>query len=131
MAETMRRSPDRFKSLDHPGPTGIAAAIAAAARPGGHVGPDARVWHIVLVNVDRPLRPERLATLVLDPADVARFGIMAVETAVGESRRQWASIAVRAGYVEGWRVEVVRETGFVRSIFPGAAIAGAPSPGGQ
>lgn len=94
------------------------------------VGPDARVWHIVLVDAARPLRPERLATLVLGPADVARFGLQAIESAIAASRRQWAAIAARAGYVEGHRVEIIRETGFVRSLFPGAAIAGAPQPGG-
>ena len=124
----MRRRRERFKTPDRTGPD-LAAAIARASGTRGHVGPDARVWHIVLVNADRPLRPERLATLVLDPSDVARFGLMAIERAVGESRRQWAAIAARAGYVEGWRVDIVRETGFVRSIFPGAAIAGAPDLG--
>ena len=105
------------------------AIAAAGARPlAGRVGPDARVWHIVLVNPERSLRPERLATLVLDPADVARFGLEAIERAIGESRRRWAAIAIRSGHV-GWRVDVVRETGFVRSIFPGAAIAGAPAGG--
>ena len=106
------------------------AIVAAGARPlAGRVGPDARVWHIVLVNRDRPLRPERLATLVLDPSDVARFGLEAIERAIGDSRRRWAAIAIRAGYVDRWHVDVVRERGFVRSIFPGAAIAGAPAGG--
>lgn len=124
----MRRSRERFKTPDPTGPD-LAAAIARASRTEGTVGPDARVWHIVLVSAARPLRPERLATLVLDPSDVARFGLMAIERAVGESRRQWAAIAARVGYVEAWRVDIIRETGFVRSIFPGAAIAGAPTGG--
>jgi hypothetical protein len=103
----------------------IAAQIMGARKP-GHVGPDARVWHIVLRSSSTPLRPERLASLVLDPVDVARFGLELVEKAIADSRRQWARIAIDAGYVDGWTVDVVRETGFVRSIFPGAAIAGAP-----
>ncbi len=108
----------------------VAAEILAASRHHRPIRPDARVWHIILVDQAKPLRPERLGTLVLDPLDVARFGLPAIEAAVAASRAQWGRIAVQAGYVDGFRVDVVRETGFVRSIFPGAAIAGAPQPGG-
>jgi hypothetical protein len=130
MVETMRPRGEPRNTPDPTDPANIAADIMRAHRS-GPVGPDARVWHIALVDESKPLRPERLATLVLSPADVARFGERAIEAAVAASRRQWASIAIKAGYVEGWRVDVIRETGFVRSVFPGAAIAGAPSIGGS
>lgn len=95
--------------------------------PAGPTHPLAKVWHIVLRSSSKPLRPERLATFVLPPDELARFGLRKVEAAVMQARSQWAGLAIRAGYVgPEWTVEVVRETGFVKSLFPGAAIAGAP-----
>jgi hypothetical protein len=108
---------------DGSGPPRPAAPFA------GKVGPDAYVWHLVLRNAAGPLRPERLASLVLSPDDVARFGLPAIERALGSSRQQWVAIAARAGYVEGYTVDVVHERGFVRSLFPGAVAAGAPAGG--
>lgn len=103
--------------------------VAIPLGQGAPVHHDSRVWHVVLRSSSKPLRPERLATFVLSPAEVARFGERKVERAVMQARSMWGGIAVRAGYIgPEWRVEVVRERGFVRSLFPGAAIAGAPLP---
>jgi len=100
-------------------------------QPAGPVHHDSRVWHIVLRSSSKPLRPERLATFVLPPDELARIGPRKVERAVMQARSMWAGIAVRAGYIgPEYSVDVVREQGFVRSLFPGAAIAGAPQPAG-
>jgi hypothetical protein len=106
----------------------VTPPIVPLSQP-GTIRHDSRVWHIVLRSSARPLRPERLATFVLPPDELARIGARKVERAVMQARAMWAGVAVRAGYVgPEWRVDVVREVGFVRSLFPGAAIAGAPQP---
>jgi hypothetical protein len=84
------------------------------------------VWHIVLVRAGKPpSRGERLATLVLSPVDVGRIGRAKLERAVEAERREWTRRAVAANELhDGDGVRVIRERGFVRSLFPAAALPG-------
>lgn len=84
------------------------------------------VWHIVLTRAGKPAaKGERLATLVLSPDDVARIGRRTIENAVDADRRRWLTLAVAGGVLgDGDGVQVIRERGFRRSLFPSAAMPG-------
>lgn len=125
------------------------ARLADAARVVGKVRPEDYVWHLVAHRAGQePRKGERLATLALSPADVARTGLAdmgragiqstdaAAQLAVGErvlgraleaERREWVRRLIRAGY-DGWGVAIIAERGYRRSVFPSAAVAGLAVP---
>ena len=85
------------------------------------------VYHFVLARQGQPLaRGERLATLAVGPERAGKLGMRRLEQLVDAERRRWAGIVRQAGYVDGWAVNVVRERGYRRTIYPGVAfVAGA------
>lgn len=126
------------------------ARLAELARVAGKVAPDDYVWHFTLHRAGTdPKRGERLATLALAPADVARIGLEAMRAAgvvsddrdtilsvgLGElaraleaERRAWVRRVLAAGYGDGWGVGLVAERGYRRSLFPSAAVAAITTP---
>jgi hypothetical protein len=80
---------------------------------------DPYVFHFVLTHdgADK----ERLSTLCLEPEAVRRVGPLYAIRAVQTERRRWQRI-VLARLGEGWAVRIVKERGYVRSVFPGAAL---------
>jgi hypothetical protein len=86
-------------------------------------------WHIVLRNT-RTGRLERLASLELEDAIVARLTAAgrSVKVALDAERRRWAAVVRRAGYVEGWVVEVVDEQRGGPRLFPGVDLSPKPRP---
>lgn len=84
---------------------------------------DPHVYHYVLTHDGRDV--ERIATRSVEPELVARAGWKRVRLAVELERRQWAGMVLRS-YGSGWSVRVVRERGYVRSLYPGAALQPRP-----
>lgn len=83
------------------------------------------VWHFAMVRAGAPASSgERLATWVLPPELVAKVEPAALDRALELERQRWHQLVIANGYADGWTVQLVRERGFRRSVFPAAAIAG-------
>lgn len=91
---------------------------------------DPVVFHFVLArDGSDPRKGERLGTLAIEPAQLAQLSRSARIRGIEQYRRQWQNAIRAAGYRDGWTVQVIRERGYIRSVFPGAAVrpaAGAP-----
>jgi hypothetical protein len=86
------------------------------------------VYRFVLVRNGDPLtRGEELATLQLPAEQRAQLGALEVERAIDAERRRWGALARANGYRDGWVVEVRRERGYRRAIWPVTVPAGGES----
>lgn len=89
---------------------------------------DPHVYHFVLTRSPDGRDVERLATYCIEPAEYRRLGALRVAQAIEGMRRDWMR-AVLASYGDGWAVRVAKERGYIRSIFPGAALRSKPTEG--
>lgn len=84
---------------------------------------DPHVWHFVMTRAGRDV--ERLETMAIEPEQlaqlVAQLGKHGVRNAIEATRLKWQR-AVLKQMGEGHAVRVVRERGYIRSLFPGAAV---------
>lgn len=85
------------------------------------IKPDTYVWHFILTRSPDGRDVERIATFAMEPAEYWRRGATDVATSVEASRRQWLRLVLRE-LGAGYDVRVEAERGFVRSLYPGAAL---------
>jgi hypothetical protein len=90
---------------------------------------DPYVFHYELLREGAPKPLALIETLCMEPAEYHSFGPRKVKRAVEQRRRQLQGYVLK---VEGpgYSVSVRRERGYLRSVWPGAALRPAPAPAG-